>query len=53
MSPRMRERSTSWVNNAGVLGKLGPVEEYTAADVSAVLDVNVVGIARVTHCGCR
>ncbi|SEE87552.1 NAD(P)-dependent dehydrogenase, short-chain alcohol dehydrogenase family [Streptomyces sp. 3213] len=37
------------VNNAGVLGKVGPVEEYTAADMSAVLDVNVVGIARVTH----
>ncbi|MFD4873497.1 SDR family NAD(P)-dependent oxidoreductase [Streptomyces sp. NPDC058420] len=37
------------VNNAGVLGKVGPVEEYTAADVSAVLDVNVVGIVRVTH----
>ena len=37
------------VNNAGVLGKVGPVEEYTAADVSAVLDVNVVGVVRVTH----
>lgn len=37
------------VNNAGVLGKVGPVEEYTAADVSAVLDVNVVGLVRVTH----
>ncbi|MEW2518507.1 SDR family NAD(P)-dependent oxidoreductase [Actinacidiphila alni] len=37
------------VNNAGVLGKVGPVEEYTAADISAVLDVNVVGIVRVTH----
>ncbi|MEU5251991.1 SDR family NAD(P)-dependent oxidoreductase [Streptomyces longwoodensis] len=37
------------VNNAGVLGRVGPVEEYTAADMSAVLDVNVVGIVRVTH----
>ncbi|MFF9158763.1 SDR family NAD(P)-dependent oxidoreductase [Streptomyces longwoodensis] len=37
------------VNNAGVLGRIGPVEEYTAADMSAVLDVNVVGIVRVTH----
>ncbi|MEU7428074.1 SDR family NAD(P)-dependent oxidoreductase [Streptomyces sp. NPDC040750] len=37
------------VNNAGVLGKVGPVEEYTAAEMSAVLDVNVVGIVRVTH----
>ncbi|BCL25167.1 SDR family NAD(P)-dependent oxidoreductase [Streptomyces aurantiacus] len=37
------------VNNAGVLGRVGPVEEYTAADVSTVLDVNVVGIVRVTH----
>ncbi|WP_420311498.1 SDR family NAD(P)-dependent oxidoreductase [Streptomyces sp. YS-B37] len=37
------------VNNAGVLGRIGPVDEYTAADISAVLDVNVVGIVRVTH----
>ncbi|WP_328680332.1 SDR family NAD(P)-dependent oxidoreductase [Streptomyces sp. NBC_00343] len=37
------------VNNAGVLGKVGPVEDYTAADMTAVLDVNVVGIVRVTH----
>ncbi|MEV6545390.1 SDR family NAD(P)-dependent oxidoreductase [Streptomyces sp. NPDC051665] len=37
------------VNNAGVLGKVGPVEDCTAADMTAVLDVNVVGIVRVTH----
>lgn len=37
------------VNNAGVLGTVGPVEDYTAADISAVLDVNVVGLVRVTH----
>jgi len=37
------------VNNAGVLGRVGPVEQYTAADMRAVLDVNVVGIVRVTH----
>jgi len=37
------------VNNAGVLGRVGPVEQYTAADMSAVLDVNVIGIVRVTH----
>ncbi|MEV5955816.1 SDR family NAD(P)-dependent oxidoreductase [Streptomyces sp. NPDC051987] len=37
------------INNAGVLGKVGPVEEYTAADMSAVLEVNVVGLVRVTH----
>jgi NAD(P)-dependent dehydrogenase (short-subunit alcohol dehydrogenase family) len=37
------------VNNAGVLGKVGPVEDYIASDMSAVLDVNVVGIVRVTH----
>jgi NAD(P)-dependent dehydrogenase (short-subunit alcohol dehydrogenase family) len=37
------------VNNAGVLGRVGPVEQYTAADMGAVLDVNVVGIVRVTH----
>ena len=37
------------VNNAGVLGRIGPVEQYTAADIGAVLDVNVIGIVRVTH----
>jgi NAD(P)-dependent dehydrogenase (short-subunit alcohol dehydrogenase family) len=37
------------VNNAGVLGRVGPVEQYTAADMGAVLDVNVLGIVRVTH----
>ncbi|MFD5830698.1 SDR family NAD(P)-dependent oxidoreductase [Lentzea sp. NPDC060358] len=37
------------VNNAGVLGRVGPAEEYTAADMSAVLEVNVVGLVRVTH----
>ena len=37
------------VNNAGVLGRVGPIEQYTAADMSAVLDVNVIGIVRVTH----
>ncbi|MFJ9374336.1 SDR family NAD(P)-dependent oxidoreductase [Streptomyces sp. NPDC101455] len=37
------------VNNAGVLGRVGPVDDYTAADMTAVLDVNVVGIVRVTH----
>jgi len=37
------------VNNAGVLGRVGPVEQYTAADMAAVLDVNVIGIVRVTH----
>ncbi|MFE2629050.1 SDR family NAD(P)-dependent oxidoreductase, partial [Streptomyces sp. NPDC059374] len=37
------------INNAGVLGRVGPVEEYTAADMREVLEVNVVGIVRVTH----
>lgn len=37
------------VNNAGILGRVGPVEQYTARDMAAVLDVNVVGIVRVTH----
>ena len=37
------------VNNAGILGRVCPVEQYTAADMRAVLDVNVVGIVRVTH----
>ena len=37
------------VDNAGVLGRVGPVEGYTAADVRDVLEVNVVGIVRATH----
>ena len=37
------------VNNAGVLGRVGPVEQYTATDMGAILDVNVIGIVRVTH----
>ncbi|WP_406256180.1 SDR family NAD(P)-dependent oxidoreductase [Streptomyces nigra] len=37
------------INNAGVLGRVGPVEEFTAADMREVLEVNVVGIVRVTH----
>ena len=37
------------INNAGVLGPVGPIEQYTAADMGAVLDVNVIGIVRVTH----
>lgn len=37
------------INNAGVLGPHRPAEELTAADASAVFDVNVVGIVRVTH----
>ncbi|WP_432534727.1 SDR family NAD(P)-dependent oxidoreductase [Kineococcus arenarius] len=37
------------VNNAGVPGPLVPAEELTAAAAAAVLDVNVVGVVRVTH----
>lgn len=37
------------INNAGVLGPHLPADELTAADASAVFDVNVVGIVRVTH----
>ncbi|MEU0946201.1 SDR family NAD(P)-dependent oxidoreductase [Streptomyces canus] len=37
------------INNAGVLGPHLPAEQLTAADASAVFDVNVVGIVRVTH----
>jgi NAD(P)-dependent dehydrogenase (short-subunit alcohol dehydrogenase family) len=37
------------INNAGVLGPHVPADELTAADASAVFDVNVVGIVRVTH----
>ncbi|WP_020119001.1 SDR family NAD(P)-dependent oxidoreductase [Streptomyces canus] len=37
------------INNAGVLGPHLPADRLTAADASAVFDVNVVGIVRVTH----
>jgi NAD(P)-dependent dehydrogenase (short-subunit alcohol dehydrogenase family) len=37
------------INNAGVSGPRLATEEITAADAAAVLDVNVVGIVRVTH----
>ncbi|MEU1267925.1 SDR family NAD(P)-dependent oxidoreductase [Streptomyces sp. NPDC005799] len=37
------------INNAGVFGPHVPAEQLTAADASAVLEVNVVGIVRVTH----
>ena len=37
------------INNAGVLGPVGPIEQYTATDMRVVLDVNVIGIVRVTH----
>ncbi|MFF7642733.1 SDR family NAD(P)-dependent oxidoreductase [Streptomyces canus] len=37
------------INNAGVLGPHLPADQLTAADASAVFDVNVVGIVRVTH----
>ncbi|MDH6515606.1 NAD(P)-dependent dehydrogenase (short-subunit alcohol dehydrogenase family) [Streptomyces sp. SAI-135] len=37
------------INNAGVLGPHVPADELTAADATAVFDVNVVGIVRVTH----
>ncbi|WP_246625817.1 SDR family NAD(P)-dependent oxidoreductase [Modestobacter italicus] len=37
------------VNNAGIAGPIGPVEDYTAADLMAVLDTNTGGIVRTTH----
>ncbi|MDH6566908.1 NAD(P)-dependent dehydrogenase (short-subunit alcohol dehydrogenase family) [Streptomyces sp. SAI-117] len=37
------------INNAGVLGPHVPADELMAADATAVFDVNVVGIVRVTH----
>jgi NAD(P)-dependent dehydrogenase (short-subunit alcohol dehydrogenase family) len=37
------------INNAGVPGPHTPADELTAADATAVFDVNVVGIVRVTH----
>jgi NAD(P)-dependent dehydrogenase (short-subunit alcohol dehydrogenase family) len=37
------------INNAGILGTHSPADEITAADASAVFEVNVVGIVRVTH----
>jgi NAD(P)-dependent dehydrogenase (short-subunit alcohol dehydrogenase family) len=37
------------INNAGVSGPHTPVDQLTAADATAVFDVNVFGIVRVTH----
>ncbi|MET7731878.1 SDR family NAD(P)-dependent oxidoreductase [Streptomyces sp. NPDC005402] len=37
------------INNAGVFGAHSPADQLTAADASAVFEVNVVGIVRVTH----
>ena len=37
------------VNNAGVNQPYKPAEELTGADAAAVLDVNVVGVVRVTR----
>ncbi|OMQ15908.1 short-chain dehydrogenase [Modestobacter sp. VKM Ac-2676] len=37
------------VNNAGIAGPIGAVEDYTGADLMAVLDTNAGGIVRTTH----
>ncbi|HWC84421.1 MAG TPA: SDR family NAD(P)-dependent oxidoreductase [Pseudonocardiaceae bacterium] len=37
------------VNNAGIAGSRMPIEDYTGADLTALLDTNVVGLVRVTH----
>jgi NAD(P)-dependent dehydrogenase (short-subunit alcohol dehydrogenase family) len=37
------------VNNAGILGAYGPVDELCASDVAQVMDVNVLGIVRMTQ----
>lgn len=37
------------VNNAGVLGPRGGIDELTADEVAATFDVNVLGIVRVTQ----
>ncbi len=37
------------VNNAGVVGPTGPLEEVTAAEVLATLEVNVLGVVRCTR----
>ncbi|MEU9077049.1 SDR family NAD(P)-dependent oxidoreductase [Kitasatospora sp. NPDC004745] len=37
------------INNAGILGTSNAADQITAADASAVFEVNVVGIVRVTH----
>lgn len=37
------------INNAGVPGPHTPTDQLTAADATAVFDVNLVGIVRVTH----
>lgn len=36
------------INNAGIAGNVGPVEELTGAETARVLDTNVTGIVRVT-----
>lgn len=37
------------INNAGILGTHNAADQITAADASAVFEVNVIGIVRVTH----
>ncbi|MGY1748941.1 MULTISPECIES: SDR family NAD(P)-dependent oxidoreductase [unclassified Modestobacter] len=37
------------VNNAGIPGPIGAVEDYTGPDLLAVLDTNTVGTVRTTH----
>ncbi|GAA5090548.1 SDR family NAD(P)-dependent oxidoreductase [Nocardia iowensis] len=37
------------VNNAGIAGPEREPDEVTGADMTAVLDTNVVGVVRVTH----
>jgi NAD(P)-dependent dehydrogenase (short-subunit alcohol dehydrogenase family) len=37
------------INNAGILGSMGPADEINAADVRSVYDVNVLGPVRVLH----
>ena len=37
------------VNNAGIVGPTGPLEDTTAAEVLATLDVNLLGVVRCTQ----
>ncbi|WP_380171585.1 SDR family NAD(P)-dependent oxidoreductase [Kineococcus sp. DHX-1] len=46
---REHNRLDVLVNNAGVNSAVAPVEELTADDLAALLDVNLLGVLRVTN----
>jgi len=37
------------INNAGIVGKVSPADEITAADLQQVFEVNVLGVVRAIH----